>query len=58
MLMLLIRLCLRWLPPVAEGIESRQVRILPAPAAVTQAASRHHIGLAPIHAPPSRLRSS
>jgi len=56
--MLLIQMCLRWLMPVTSGIESPA-----APAAIAQPAIKkivrdHHIGLAPIHAPPLRLSSS
>jgi hypothetical protein len=53
--MLLIQICLHWLKPVVEGFESPVTLFFIAPSATKQIASRHHIGLAPIHAPPSRL---
>jgi hypothetical protein len=56
--MLLIQLILRWLMPASPGIESPQVRATPAPIAMKNMASRHPIGLAPIHAPPPRLALS
>jgi hypothetical protein len=57
--MLLIQMVLHWLKPVASAIEfgtecvTQEVAF---PAALP-AARQHHIGLAPIHAPPLRLTS-
>lgn len=56
--MLLIQICLHWLKPVVEGFESLVALFFVAPTAMKKIASRHHIGLAPIHAPPSRLTLS
>jgi len=55
--MLLIQTCLRWLTPVSSGIESPAAPAATAQPATQKVASRHHIGLAPIHAPPLRLSS-
>jgi hypothetical protein len=57
-LMLLIQLCLRWLMPAPSGIESSVAPVSTAPVAIENMASQHHIGLAPIHAPPPLLRLS
>jgi hypothetical protein len=57
-LMLLIQLCLRWLMPVPSGVESSVAPFSTAPVAIENMASQHHIGLAPIHAPPPMLRLS
>ena len=57
-LMLLIQMVLHWLKPVALAIEFAAERVTNvAFPAVPQTAHRHHIGLAPIHAPPLRLTS-
>jgi hypothetical protein len=60
--MLLIQMCLRWptwLLPAADGIESPAARATPvAQPATHNVASQHHIGLAPIHAPPPLLSLS
>jgi hypothetical protein len=56
--MLMIQLCLRWLMPVASGIESSVAPVSTAPVAIENMASQHRIGLAPIHAPPPLLRLS
>jgi hypothetical protein len=56
--MLLIQMVLHWLKPVALAIELAAERVTNvAFPAVPQTAHRHHIGLAPIHAPPLRLTS-
>ena len=57
-LMLLIQMVLDWLKPVAPAIGLALERV-PTPAfpAVSQTVRQHHIGLAPIHAPPLRLTS-
>ncbi|SFM09529.1 hypothetical protein SAMN05444747_102418 [Variovorax sp. OV329] len=56
--MLLIHMVLHWLKPVAAAIEFTLERVAThAPPAVPQTARKHHIGLAPIHAPPPRLTS-
>jgi len=60
--MLLIQLCLRWptwLLPAARGIGSTAARATPvAQLATHNVARQHHIGLAPIHAPPPQLSLS
>jgi hypothetical protein len=56
--MLLIQLLLRWLMLASPGVEAQPVRATPAPIAMKNMASRHPIGLAPIHAPPPRLALS
>jgi len=57
-LMLLIQMVLHWLKPVAAAIEITPERVTThAFPAVSQTARQHHIGLAPIHAPPLRLTS-
>ena len=57
-LMLLIQMVLHWLKPVAAAIEITVERATTyAFPAVPQTARQHHIGLAPIHAPPLRLTS-
>jgi len=56
--MLLIQLCLRWLMPVPSGVESSVAPVSIAPVAIENMASQHHIGLAPIHAPPPLLHLS
>jgi len=59
--MLLIQMCLRcptWFQPerpAFDGTESFAARATPAQSAVTPMANQHHIGLAPIHAPPRLL---
>ena len=56
--MLLIQMVLHWLKPVALAIEFSVERVTTyAFPAVPQTARQHHIGLAPIHAPPLRLTS-
>jgi hypothetical protein len=57
--MLLIHMVLRWLiKPVALAIDITEERATVAfPAVLLQAVRQHHIGLAPIHAPPLRLTS-
>lgn len=57
-LMLLIQTVLNWLKPVAPAIGFALERV-PTHAfpAVSQTVRQHHIGLAPIHAPPLRLTS-
>jgi len=55
--MLLIHMCLRWLMPASSGIESPAAPAATAQPVTQKVTSRHHIGLAPIHAPPLRLSS-
>jgi hypothetical protein len=57
-LMLLIQMCLRWLMPVASGIESPAERAIIAHPAIKKIANQHRIWLAPIHAPPPSLSLS
>ena len=57
-LMLLIEMCLRWLMPAHQAVASPAAPATVAWPVVASAASQHHIGLAPIHAPPPRLSSS
>jgi len=57
--MLLIQMVLDWLKPVAPaiGLALERVPTHAFPAVSSQTARQHHIGLAPIHAPPLRLTS-
>jgi len=56
--MMLIQLVLHWLKPVALAIELVMERVTShAFPAVAKTVRQHHIGLAPIHAPPLRLTS-
>jgi len=55
--MLLIRMCLHWLAPVASAIQSSAARVIIAQPAIKKIANQHRIWLAPIHAPPPRLSS-
>jgi len=58
-LMLLIQMVLNWLKPVAPaiGLAPERVPNHAFPAVSQTVRSQHHIGLAPIHAPPLRLTS-
>jgi len=55
--MLLIRMCLHWLAPVASAIQPSAARAIIAQPAIKKIATQHRIWLAPIHAPPPRLSS-